>query len=131
MVNYFSDEEIEVLSQNQYVLKVSKSTITYTDEFRQLFLERYLSGEGPAKNTAQILNNCGFDLRMLGRARVKSTKRRIVKMSKREAGVIDTRKSKSGRQKVSGLTNEERIKYLEARNKYLEQENEFLKKQNI
>lgn len=124
MAKYFTESEMEQLSKNPYVEKVSESTITYTDSFRKIFIDRYNSGEFPA----EIIRDCGFDLQILGRARVKSIKKRILKMSKRGDGVTDTRKSKSGRTSMSELTDRERIEFLETKIKYLEQENDFLKK---
>lgn len=34
----FSSKDIEILSKNKYVKKVSEKGITYTDEFKRLFI---------------------------------------------------------------------------------------------
>ncbi len=36
----FSPEELELLSKNKYVKRVSNKSITYTDEFKQIFITR-------------------------------------------------------------------------------------------
>jgi transposase len=34
----FTEKELEILSQNQYVLAVSEKSITYSDEFKRVFI---------------------------------------------------------------------------------------------
>ena len=36
--NYFTDEDIEILSKNKYVKKVTNKTISFTKEFKELFI---------------------------------------------------------------------------------------------
>lgn len=36
-VNYFSDEQVKELEKNPYVKKVSVKSITYSEEFKELF----------------------------------------------------------------------------------------------
>lgn len=36
-VNYFSDEQVKELEKNPYVKKVSIKSITYSEEFKELF----------------------------------------------------------------------------------------------
>ncbi|MGN8659733.1 HTH domain-containing protein, partial [Catenibacterium mitsuokai] len=35
--NYFSDEQVKELGKNPYVKKVSVKSITYSEEFKELF----------------------------------------------------------------------------------------------
>lgn len=44
---YFTEKEINILKKNKNVLKVSKSSITYTDEFKEVFTKEYLKGDLP------------------------------------------------------------------------------------
>ena len=37
-INYFTKEQIELLSNNKYVIKVSEKSITYSDEFKQVLI---------------------------------------------------------------------------------------------
>jgi len=126
MTKYFNEEEIAALSVNPYVKKVSRTTITYTQEFRELFVAEYEKGKMPS----QILRENGFDPKVFGKERIHSMSRNFRNMAKREAGMADTRKGASGRKRAQDreTTPEDEISRLKHRIKYLEQENEFLKK---
>ena len=41
----FSSKDIEILSKNKYVKKVSEKGITYTDEFKRLFIAENEKGK--------------------------------------------------------------------------------------
>ena len=41
----FTKEEIEILSKNKFVKKVSEKGITYTDEFKRLFISENVKGK--------------------------------------------------------------------------------------
>jgi transposase len=45
----FTKEEIALISRNKYVKNVSERSITYTDEFRQIFISEYGKGKFPRK----------------------------------------------------------------------------------
>lgn len=124
MAKNFTDDEIIILMQNPYISKISTSTITYTSEFRELFVNEYQNGKAPS----QILMNAGFDCKILGKDRIDNLTRRFKKMANREDGLVDTRKGHSGRPATKDLTSEEEIQRLKQKVKYLEQENTFLKK---
>lgn len=68
----FSVEEIDVLSKNKYVKSVSKRGITYTDEFKSLFIAEYNKGYLPT----QIFIDAGFDIDILGNDRIWSASKR-------------------------------------------------------
>lgn len=61
----FNKETIEVLNENKYVLKVSEKPITYSDEFKWLFIEEYLIEKTPRV----IFEKAGFDVNILGTKR--------------------------------------------------------------
>ncbi|MEQ7219390.1 HTH domain-containing protein, partial [Vagococcus fluvialis] len=46
-INKFTTEEIEELKQNPYVKRVSSSSITYTKEFKELFVLKHSEGQLP------------------------------------------------------------------------------------
>ncbi len=48
MINkIFTEEEIAILSKNKYVKKVSNKGITYTDEFKRIFIVENNKGKFP------------------------------------------------------------------------------------
>lgn len=120
----FDDEAIRLLERNPYVKRVSQKGITYSDEFKEKFMQEYEDGKYPT----QIFRDAGFDVDMLGKERTRSFKKRCKKMVVREAGFTDTRKTNSGRPTTREFSLEEQLERLQHKIKYLEQENEFLKK---
>lgn len=54
----FAKEDIQILSKNKYVKKVSEKGITYTDEFKRLFIAENEKGRFPR----DIFVECGFIL---------------------------------------------------------------------
>jgi len=122
----FEKEEIKILSENKYVKKISNKAITYTDEFKRIFIAQYNNGKFPR----EIFEECGFDVDILGINRVDSCRRRWKKSYKENGaiGLVDTRKGHSGRPRIKELTLEEKYAQLEAQNNLLKAENELLKK---
>lgn len=51
----FSKEAIKILKQNIHVKRVSELSITYTNEFKWLFIEEYLKGKTP-RNIFKVLD---------------------------------------------------------------------------
>lgn len=122
----FTEKEIKVLSGNPYVSSVSSKGITYTDEFKHLFIEENAEGKLPR----EIFEQCGFDIDVLGMDRVRAAGKRW-RAAYRENGVVglrDTRSESSGRPSERELTLEEKYAKLEAQNNLLKAENELLKK---
>ncbi len=93
-------KEIEILSKNPYVKNVSEKSITYTDEFKNIFITEYENGMTPGT----IFKKYGFDIEVLGYDRIKDSSYRWRNQAKREDGLSDTRKGKSGRPKTKDLT---------------------------
>ena len=123
-INYFTDEQVEELKKNPYVKSVTNKYINYTEEFKEHFYLEY-SKEIPA---GKILEDCGFNLKTLGRSRIKSLTDRVRIESRRSDGFTDTRKDHSGRCNTKILTAEQKLERAEQKIKILEQENDFLKR---
>jgi len=122
----FTEDEIELLSKNKYVKKVSEKGITYTDEFKRIFVLEKENG----RIARDIFEEYGFDYEILGSQRIRSAGTRWCK-DYRENGVLglqDTRKNNKGRLNENELSLEEKYKRLEAQNHLLKAENELLKK---
>lgn len=62
----FTEEEMNCLLQNPYVADVNQTSIAYSREFKQLFMEEYNQGKRPV----QIFREAGFDIQVLGSKRI-------------------------------------------------------------
>jgi hypothetical protein len=125
----FSLEEIAILSKNEYVKNISEKAITYTDEFKQIFIAENQSGKLPI----EIFEKHGFDTNIVGKDRIKSAGKRW-RAGYKENGILglqDTRKNNSGRPQTKELTLQEKYDRLELKLKLLNAENELLKKIEI
>jgi len=120
----FTDEEIEFLSKNPYVLVVSERAITYSEEFKSIVIAEHQNGEMSRK----IFEKYGFPYFLVGRGRIRGCVHRWIKQTKREDGLRDTRKTKSGRPLKRRLLESEEIERLKHKVLVLEQENSYLKK---
>ncbi len=122
----FTEKEVQILSKNRYVKSVSQKGITYTDEFKRIFIEENEQGKPPRI----IFEECGFDIDIIGLQRIVSSGNRWRTSYKQNGvfGLRDTRKENSGRKSERELTLEEKYARLEAERNLLKSENELLKK---
>ena len=120
--NCFTPEQVEELRKNKYVKHVSEKAITYTEEFKEVFLLEYNSGKIPS----QILTEMGFDIKVLGSSRVRKISERTKKQSLRPEGFKDTRADSSGRPRTKDLTQEELIERQKQEIEILKAKVEFL-----
>lgn len=126
----FTKEQIETLLQNENVAGCSEKSIYYHKDFKILVVRKYQEGL-PA---SEIFRQARFDIHMIGRKTPKWCLRRWMKIFKRrgETGLkLDGRgKHKSGGRpkNIANLTDEEKMKRLEAEVAYLKEENRFLAK---
>jgi len=121
----FSEDQIEALRKNSYVKNVTRFSITYTDEFKEIAVNDYQMGVTPR----HIFLNKGFIIEVIGLKRATSSLERWRKMSHRDDGFTDMRQFRSkGRPRSKPRSPEEEVAYLKDKFEYLEQENEFLKK---
>nr|WP_261797522.1 IS3 family transposase [Bacillus sp. COPE52] len=120
---------MQILSNNLYVKSVSQKGITYTEEFKHIFIEEDEKGKLPRN----IFEECGFDIDMIGMKRVMSSGSRW-RAAYRKNGVLGlrgTRIENAGRTLRRELTLEEKYARLEAERNLLKAENELLKKSNL
>lgn len=122
----FSNKDIELLSKNKYVKKVSEKGITYTDEFKRLFISENEKGKFPR----DIFAECGFDINVIVLKRIQSAGSRWRSAFRRNGieQLQDTRKFNTGRPTEKDLSLEEKYEKLQAKLKLLQAENELLKK---
>lgn len=123
-VNYFTDEQVEILRQNRYVKNVSNKAITYDVSFKEYFITQYKNGIPPTT----IFRNAGFDTVILGRSRIDAFALRCKAQSIRFEGFKDKREDGAGRPSVKDKTAEELLEIANHKIKVLRQENDFLKR---
>lgn len=123
-INKFTEAEVIELRQNSYVEKVSTSSITYTESFKEFFILKHHQGIQPM----EIFRSAGFNPTLLGSSRISNASSRWRKQAMRESGLKDTRKENSGRPKTRNLSEAEELKLLKNQVAYLKAENDFLKK---
>ena len=122
----FNDKQIKLLAKNPNVLRVSDKAITYSEEFKNRFIEENSKGVLPRK----IFEDNGFDIEIIGLKRIEQSAARWRKkyLDMGVLGLKDSRTSNSGRPLLRELTAQEEIERLKAKISLLEIENEFLKK---
>ncbi|MCP1160917.1 IS3 family transposase [Bacillus infantis] len=125
----FTEKEIKQLSINPYVKAVSAKGITYTDEFKRLFIAEKEKG----KFSRQIFDESGFDTDSIGMVRINAASKRWSAAYKKDGvlGLNDTRKGNSGRPGERELSLREKNARLEAQINLLKAENELPKKDSI
>ena len=62
----FTDEQVKALNNNPNVIAASNRRISYTTEFKKLFVEKYAQGMTPR----EIFYEAGFDVIALGNKRI-------------------------------------------------------------
>lgn len=125
----FSDKEIKILQKNPNILRVSSLAITYSDEFKNKFMDEYLAGKLPR----QIFEENGFDVDIIGINRIEKSSARWRKAYEKDGviGLSDSRKTASGRPLKRELSQAEIIERQEAKIKLLEGQVELLKKLEV
>lgn len=86
----FTKKEIKILSKNKYVKNISKKAITYTSEFRRIFI-----AESQYEILPRIIfEKYGFELTVLGSKRIQSAASRWKGAYKKQGvlGLDDRRK---------------------------------------
>ena len=120
--NYFTQEQVKELMENKYVKHVSEKAITYTEEFKEIFLLEYQNGKLPS----QILIDMGFNIKVLGQRRIDNILQTCKKQVLRPEGFKDTRATSSGRPRTKDLTQEELIERQKQEIEMLKAKVEFL-----
>lgn len=127
----FTQEEINILKENPYVVSVSPTKISFSLAFKRFALEQAKMG---LKST-QIFPKAGFDPEMLGKQRMFSTLKKIKKEAASPEGLHEPR-GKSREERLAKFAKEDysrkhtkvAIRELQKKVVHLEQEIEFLKK---
>ncbi|MFH7819150.1 IS3 family transposase [Neobacillus thermocopriae] len=125
----FSSKEINMLQKNPNVQRVSERSITYTDDFKNRFIDEYQAGKFPR----QIFEENGFDVDVIGIKRIEQSAHGWKKAYEKNGliGLTDSRKTASGRPLKRELTPSEVIERQRAKIELLEGQVELLKKLEV
>ena len=121
----FNEEEAKQLLENKNVVKCSGRSIKYNTAFKISAIDLYEQG----LTSKEIFRQAGFDLSLVGEDHPKDCLLRWNKIARTKGikGLSETRGGNvSGRPRKKGVTEKERIEYLEAQVAYLKAENDFL-----
>ena len=122
----FTPEEQATLLLNKYTKKVTEHTLSFTDEFKKIFIEKYQEGIVPR----QILIDHGYNPEILGDRRIWGISQHLREQYEASGGVLSG--SNTGCTKIpknsSSVSEKEELKQLRQEVDYLKQEIEFLKK---
>jgi len=120
----FTQEEINKLRENPYVLKCSKKSITYTYGFKVRAVEQYFQGVSPK----EIWRSAGLDIQKYDYQRKCLLRWRKIVERKGRGGLVESRGRPNERTTTNELTDQARIKRFELQVAYLKAENDFLAK---
>lgn len=126
----FTKEQLNILSQNPYVHSVTEKRLTFTKEFKEIFMKAYNAGDSPRK----IMDDHGFSSDILGNDRVWSASTRIREEYEKYGEFHEgygRRSSTSKKAKTTPdqpLLEKDELKQMRLEIDYLKQEIDFLKK---
>ena len=115
----FNEEEIAEFKENPHVTTVTRRTVNFTAEFKQILYESMMRGE----RLATILEMYGINTVVLGEARIRGLSQRIYEFADREEGF--EKKKPAPKQSSEDEAMVKRIKRLENELAYTKQEVEF------
>lgn len=123
----FTDEEVKVLRENKYTAFVSNSSIRFTLEFKEMFLQKKTEGV-PAR---RIFLEAGYDVDILGTSRIKNISKRIPKEASAPCGLHEgyhIHRKRHEDADYSRMAPEEAMTAMQLEIVYLRQELDFIKK---
>ena len=83
----FTADQIRRLRDSPYVLSVTKTTVTFTAEFKKIFYDQRHNGLSPEK----VFSKYGIDPEVLGSTRIRGFAQRVEEQASRDDGFRDLR----------------------------------------
>ena len=134
----FTPEQLSELLQSPHISSVIRKSVSYTIAFKDLFWQRYCDGVDPI----QIFADAGFNIELLGRARVfafaKTLRHQYVRGADwregsepaKESGIprVDIPIPPRGSKRTKDTINPMELARMYHKVAYMEQELEFIKK---
>lgn len=127
-IKKFTQEQMETLAANPFTYKVNAYRISYTLEFKNLFLARYEAGE----SVREIFESLGYDTGILGDSRIYCFAYKLVRQA--ENGQLLTETPPTTRQEkpihvdYNTMPAQQSVAAMQREIAYLRQQVEFLKK---
>jgi len=121
----FTQKQISELENNPNVLRCSHKSITYSKDFKIAAVRDWQTGLPPR----EIFLRAGFNMALIGNETPKGCLQRWRRTFKEKGGqglATESRGKGGGRPKKNWQSDNEKIKYLEAKIAYLKAENDFL-----
>jgi len=128
-IKKFTPEQIKILAANPFTYKVNAMRITYTLEFKNLFMSRYEAGY---ETMIEIFESLGYDVDILGQNRIYTFASRLAKQI--ESGDIPTEIPPTVKQEkpvnidYNTMPAQQSISAMQREIAYLRQQLEFVKK---
>jgi len=128
-IKRFTPEQVAILAANPFTYKVNALRISYTLEFKNLFLSRYELGDS---TVVEIFASLGYDVKILGNDRMHNFAYRLTKQA--EAGEIPAETHISSKQDkpvnvdYNTMPSQQSISAMQREIAYLRQQLEFVKK---
>lgn len=127
----FTQEEIDAIKQNPYVVNVCSTKIIYSLAFKKFAIEQSQNG----LSSPEIFRKAGFDPEMLGKPRMYAALKHFKREANSPEGLREPR-GKSMEERLAAFAKEDftkkqtktAIRELQDRIVHLEQQIEFLKK---
>ena len=125
----FSKDEIELLRKHEYIKAVTEFTITYTEEFKMIFIAERMLG----KSAMRIFRESGLAIEVVGRNRILSADKRWQRryMESGSTGFQDRRKFAKKRWVQMKLEDEEATAKKNAEISYWKREAKLLKEKEL
>lgn len=122
----FTQEEVQILKANKYTYTVTERTIKFTMEFKKIMYDKIQQGIFPSK----ILEECGYDIKILGPNRPSAIARHIIEEYKVDGTFHSGRKKSSLEAEIlnGSIAPSKALIKMQNEIMYLQQEVEFLKK---
>lgn len=127
-IKKFPQEQMETLAANPFTYKINTYRISYTLEFKNLFLARYEAGE----SVREIFEALGYDTDILGDSRIYCFAYKLSKQA--ESGLLLTeappaiKQEKPANVDYNTMPAQQSVAAMQREITYLRQQIEFLKK---
>ncbi len=121
-----TDQQIQILRENPYIYSVSRWSISFTKEFKEIFHEARSAGKLPR----EIFAEQGFDLSILGEYRIKNIAYRIQKEYQKYGRFHEGHLARKNNKQSphAPLSDGEKLARMQDELAFLREEMDFLKK---